>query len=80
MKLCSSLGECVCSQDWMGLTCSIPVSQPPALDIQDNIFCDISTDTCRDFVILGVDFVESPLLTCKWEQVTVSKILRFIHF
>ncbi|XP_035829885.1 uncharacterized protein LOC106014199 isoform X2 [Aplysia californica] len=62
--VCSE-GQCNCEDDWLGFDCSIPFLEPPILiSIDGGSKCDKRQRPCEVIEIYGLNFADSPLLTC----------------
>ncbi|RUS80661.1 hypothetical protein EGW08_011565, partial [Elysia chlorotica] len=59
-------GTCMCDEDWLGIACNIPYTEPPRLiSIGGGDQCDKRLRSCNKIEIYGFGFADTSLLTCR---------------
>lgn len=67
-------GRCICSDNYTGSDCSLSVAMVPAdVTLFARGLCRVRSSDCHVITVVGTGFVRSDRLTCRLEQVAVSK-------
>ncbi|GFR90472.1 von Willebrand factor D and EGF domain-containing protein, partial [Elysia marginata] len=63
-------GTCTCEDDWLGIACDIPYTEPPTLiSIDGGSQCDKRLRPCNKIKIYGFGFAQTSSLSCRIRSV-----------
>jgi len=66
-------GRCICSNNYTGSDCSLPVSRVPAdVSLFARGLCRVRSSNCHVISVTGTGFIDSNRLSCRLQKFAVS--------